>query len=141
LLLVGLGFAIYTTYFIRSSAVADGKVLSLRETVKHSDNPNQSDSITYAPVFTFKAADGASYTISSDTGSLPAGFAVGEIVHVLYLPSNPSGARIDSFEQLWIFPLIFGLLGLGVTAAGLLLLHLERRRIRREVSQNITVIR
>jgi len=126
LLLVALAFAIYTAHFIRSSAIAEGKVLSLREVVSHSDDADQHESITYAPVFTFKAADGASYTVSPDMGSSPPGFAVGETVRVLYSPLNPAGARIDTFAQLWLMPMIFGILGVGSTVAGLLLLYLER---------------
>ena len=131
-LLVALGFAIYTAHFIHSSAVAEGKILSLREVVSHSDDADQHESITYAPVFTFKAADGASYTVSSDTGSSPAGFTAGDTVRVLYSPSNPAGARIDSFAQLWFTPMVLGCLGVGAIAAGLLLLYLERGRARHE---------
>jgi uncharacterized protein DUF3592 len=141
LLLIGLGVAVYTTHFVHSSAIAEGKVLSLREVVSHSDDADQHESITYAPVFTFKAADGASYTVSSDTGSSPPGFAVGETVRVLYSPSNPPGARIDSFAQLWFTPMVFGGLGTGAIAAGLLLLYLERRRARRERAEGEAAIR
>jgi hypothetical protein len=141
LLLVALGFAIYTAHFIHSSAVAEGKVLSLREVVRHSDDVDQHESITYAPVFTFKTADGASYTVSSDTGSSPAGFTVGDTVRVLYSPSNPSAARIDTFAQLWFTPMVFGCLGVGAIAAGLLLLDLERRRSRREQAQGLASVR
>jgi len=141
LLLVALGFAIYTAHFIHRSAVAEGKVLSLREVISPSDGPNQNESITYAPIFTFKAADGASYIISSETGISPPGFAVGETVRVLYSPSNPAEARIDSFAQLWFTPMIFGLLGVGAIAAGLLLLKMERRRARRELAESKAAIR
>jgi hypothetical protein len=141
MLLVALGFAIYTTHFIHSSAVAQGRVLSLREIVSHSDDADQHESITYAPVFNFKAADGASYTVSSDAGSSPAGFAVGEAVRVLYSPSNPARARIDSFAQLWFTSLIFGCLGVGAIAAGLLLLRLERKRARRELADGNFAVR
>jgi hypothetical protein len=138
LLLVALSFAIYTAHFIHGSAVAERKVLSLREIVSHSDVPNQPESITYAPVFTFKAADGVTYTVSSDTGSSPAGFAVGETVRVLYQSSDPDEAKIDSFAQLWFMPMVFGFLGLVTITAGLLLLYLERRRARRELVLNVS---
>ena len=116
-------------------------MLSLREIVSHSDDADQHESITYAPVFNFKAADGASYTVSSDAGSSPPGFAVGETVRVLYSQSNPSVAKIDTFAQLWLMPMIFGCLGAGAIAAGLLLLRLERRRARRELMEGKAAIR
>ena len=38
-------------------------------------------------------------------------FDIGEAVAVLYDPSHPRDARIDSFFQLWFAPLILGFLG------------------------------
>jgi len=51
------------------------------------------------------------YRTDSSTGTNPPSFLLGQQVDVLYLPSMPEGAVINSFGQLWLGPII--LAGLG----------------------------
>jgi hypothetical protein len=123
LIAVALGFVIYTSWFLHRSVAAKGAVVSLREV-----HDPQNGTVTYAPVFTFTAADGRSYAVSSNTGNNPPAFAVGQQVPVLYETDNPTEAKIDSFIQLWLFPVVFGFAGATATAVGYFLLRYERRR-------------
>jgi len=125
LFVIGVAFAIRTEVFLHKSISADGTVTELLP--KHND---QDDSVSYAPIFTFMAADGQSYTVTSDTSSNPPGFGKGQKIRVLYEEGNPGGARIDTFWQLWTLPLILGLIGTAATVAGYVLLLIERRRNR-----------
>jgi hypothetical protein len=77
---------------------------------------NSNGKTTYAPVFSFKAADGKTYSITSSASNNPPAFNVNDDVTVLYDPSNPSGARIDSTFQLWGAPMILGSVGAFMVA-------------------------
>jgi Protein of unknown function (DUF3592) len=126
--LIGTGFAIHMALFLRNSAATEGVIVTLTST--HDQQINQE---TFAPVFTFTGADAQNYTITSDTSSNPPAFAVGQHVRVLYENAFPLGARIDSFAQLWTFPMVFGFMGLLATATGCGLLRYERWRDRKAI--------
>jgi Protein of unknown function (DUF3592) len=118
-LLVGLGMlggAIYsfvtTWQFIGAAATADGAVIALEERWNSADGGS-----TYYPRVAFETEDRRRYEFTGDTGSQPAAFVVGERVRVLFDPARPEAARIDSFFQLWLLPLILG--GLGTVFSGL----------------------
>jgi hypothetical protein len=53
------------------------------------------------------------YTVTSDVGSSPAGFSIGDSVKVRYDPANPQIARIHSFFQTWGTPFLSGAVGLS----------------------------
>jgi uncharacterized protein DUF3592 len=124
-----LGFSIYTYWFVHSSLRADGTVLDLQP-----QHDPKGASVTYAPVFRFLSIDGQSFTVTSNVYSNPAGFTRGGRVNVLYRRDNPSGARLANFWQLWIFPFVFGLVGIAAAATGVLLTWLERRKKRRNLA-------
>ncbi|MGH9562409.1 MAG: DUF3592 domain-containing protein, partial [Terracidiphilus sp.] len=72
---------IRTQRFVRSSAEAKGEVIRLEHTRDRLGSATYED---YAPVFSFTAADGRTYTVTSDIASSPADFSVGERVSVRY---------------------------------------------------------
>lgn len=79
--------------------------------------------ITYTSSFQFAADDGKSYNFKQD------GYQrVGERVEIIYNPLNPSEASTSGFGQLWVGPMIFGVLGLVFSALGS---HLVLKTIRR----------
>jgi hypothetical protein len=96
-----------TRNFIFRSVEVDGEVIRLERSKDRGQY-----GYTYAPVFSFTAEDGGSYTVTSDVGSSPAGFDVGDRVRVRYDPACPSSARIDTFFQTWGGPAIYA--GIGV---------------------------
>jgi hypothetical protein len=85
-----------TRSFIRRSVEVNGEVIRLER------SPDRGRyGYTYAPVFSFTSADGVMHTVTSDVGSSPAGFDVGDSVRVRYDPADPQTARIHSFFQTW----------------------------------------
>lgn len=104
---------IRTRYFVRHCAETTGEVIRL-ERSKYPDEFGYS----YAPVFSFTAANGQSYTVTSDVSSSPANFTEDEQVRVRYDPFNPSDARIDSFFQTWGGAVISCAVGLGFSSFG-----------------------
>lgn len=120
-LLVGLGMlggAVYsfvTTWrFIGGAIAADGVVIALEERWSSADGDS-----AYFPRVAFETQDRRRFEFTGDTGSQPAAFDVGEPVRVLFDPAQPEMARIDSFFQLWLLPLILGGLGTVFSAFGL----------------------
>jgi hypothetical protein len=117
-LLVGLGllggavYSIVTTWqFIGGAVAADGVVMALEERWDSDDSD-----YTYYPRVAFETEDRRRIEFTSDTGSRPPSFDVGERVRVLFDPVRPEAARIDSFLQLWLLPLVLG--GIGTVFAG-----------------------
>jgi len=121
-----IGFAIYTAVFLGTAQKATGKVVQLNERYNSS-----AEAVEYAPVFSFAAQDGKTYTVSSSTASNPSGFAVGDSVTVLYSKSNPEGARIASFLQLWLVPMVLAIIGVVHGLIAGFLFFLERRKNRK----------
>jgi hypothetical protein len=79
--------------------------------------------------------DGRVYQVKSSISFSPPAYSVGEKVQVLYLPDNPAVARIDSFVDRWLFPVIFGAPGalFATIGYGMLLARLRRgKRGKRE---------
>jgi len=72
----------------------------------------------YYPRVRYVTRSGNPMEFTGSVGSSPPAFDVGEIVGVLYDPAAPEAARIDSFFQLWLAPLILGGIGLMLAAVG-----------------------
>jgi hypothetical protein len=129
ILAVGLGFGIYNLVFLNRSVPATGTIESLAPVMNQEDG-----SLNYAPVFTFMAQDGHSYTVKAGVASNPPGFTVGQVVNVRYVRTDPTGAKLDSFWQLWFMTIVFAGLGLFFSGAGYLLLRYERKQKQHEAS-------
>ena len=87
-------------------------IVSMLQTQSQEDG-----SVAYAPIFKFTAGDGRSYTVSSGVSSNPPAFYQGQRVQVRYEKDHPDGARIASFWQLWLFPVVFGILSVTASVA------------------------
>jgi len=117
-LLIGIGLfggGIYsylsTGDFIAQAASAAGVVIGLEREQDADGND------TYYPRVQFEAK-GRSYQFRGQVGSGYGTFKVGEQVEVFYDPADPDHARINSFVQLWFFPLFLGGMGVVFTAIG-----------------------
>jgi hypothetical protein len=105
-LVVGAGFAIETAAFIARAQHATATIIRLDEQTADDGTLN------YAPVFTFTASDLKQYTVRSTVASNPPGFDVGESTEILYVPSNPAGARVSSFWRLWFVTFVLWVIGI-----------------------------
>lgn len=59
----------------------------------------------YAPVVRFRLPQGQSMEVRDLASGAP-DFAVGDTVTVLYLPETPADFRLDTFDRLWLVPLL-----------------------------------
>jgi len=109
-----LGFSlwswIHTERFLHHAYRVTGQIVRLNQ----DDNDGHR---LYAPVFRFTAEDGRMYTVESNNYSSPPEFVAGQTVPILYIPSEPASARIETSWQLrgmetvslllgWSFPLL-----------------------------------
>jgi hypothetical protein len=99
---------VQTRSFLRRCAGVTGEVIRLERSRSGGEF-----GYDYAPVFSFTAADGNTFTVTSDVSSSPPGFRVGDSVRVRYDPADPQNARIHSFFQTWGSAVIFGAIGVG----------------------------
>lgn len=115
--------ALSTGSFLRRATRVRASITALEPRTDTADQ-----TVHYYPSFTFTTPDGISRTITSETGTNPPGFRVGQEVNVLVDPANLADARIDNVIQLWLVPMVVGFLGvvfLGVAALLLLIEHKE----------------
>ncbi len=63
-----------------------------------------------APVVAFTGPNGP-VEFQSSIGSSPPAFRVGEPVTVLFDPSQPTNAQLDSFWDKWLLPGVLGFIG------------------------------
>ncbi|KAF0098107.1 MAG: hypothetical protein FD144_4584 [Rhodospirillaceae bacterium] len=59
----------------------------------------------YAPVVRFRLPQGEAVEVK-DLGSGAPDFSAGDAVTVLYLPESPRDFRLDTFERLWLMPIV-----------------------------------
>jgi hypothetical protein len=107
LLVLAIFLSSGTALFLQHAVTADATVVALIEKTDADDG-----TIAYYPQFTFSTPAGSSFTIVARNGSKPAEFKRGQKVRVLYERTNPYNAKIDTFLQLWLLPLIFGSIGI-----------------------------
>jgi hypothetical protein len=101
-----------TLDFQNNALTSSGTVLKLEE------DQNTDGGTDYFPVVSFKTKSGQTIQFTSDSSYNDT--KVGAKISILYLPADPAKAKLDSFQSLWLLPLIFGiftvvllLLGLG----------------------------
>lgn len=64
----------------------------------------------YSPVVRFRLPDGELQEVK-DLGSGAPDFSAGDFVTVLFMPENPGDFRLDTFERLWLVPIILLVFG------------------------------
>jgi hypothetical protein len=90
--------------FVDEAQNTTGTVVDLSE---RSDSDGDT---MYYPVFVFRDAKGEEHRIHSSVGSSPPAHQEGEEVTVLYLPDDPTEAKIEGFFSLWLWPVVTGVL-------------------------------
>jgi hypothetical protein len=108
--LLALGGSCYSrsVAFKKTAVEAQGAVVELKE--GSGGGPGNHHTVYY-PVVRFADKAGQDHTLYSSSGSYPPAYEVGERVSVLYDPANPKEAKINSFSNLWLWPLILGIMG------------------------------
>ena len=106
-----LGAAVWT-YFsqqrkVESQVTVAGTVVELVSRVTASGRASM-----ICPVVEFTASSGEKVRFTSEFGSRPAGYKIGQSVTVGYEPVEPQKAEIDSTTTRWLVPLIYVFMGL-----------------------------
>ena len=117
-ILAGIAFLVGTIRFLRSAEPAAATVVEYETRVSR-DSEGGSVQLLH-PIVQFEDRDGRTQRVTMHCGSSGAPpFPTGSRVEVLFLPNDPSGARIRSFSHLWLFPVVFLAAGLFGMAFGL----------------------
>ncbi|WP_367325683.1 DUF3592 domain-containing protein [Streptomyces sp. HUAS ZL42] len=128
---VGLILAGVSISFLVGAERTPGTVVALEWRNDHSGvsrKKRMDDKPVAYPVVEFTSADGMRRTFRDSTGSNPPAYEEGERVEVLYRADSPEDARINGFASLWLLPLIFGGIGLGIAGVGTIVALATRRR-------------
>jgi hypothetical protein len=107
--------------FANGAKSAIGKIVRIEERVTTRNRVGKPDrrSVSHLPVFTFQDDRGGEHTVTSSASEGKGAYKVGEEVPVLYRPENPDDASINTFTQMWLGPMVLGIMGLVFGGLGL----------------------
>lgn len=112
--------------FFKTALSATGRIVEF--TTDRHMGPDGKTVERYFAVIAFQASGGQEHRVESQSVGRTLKqlqLDLGRKVSVLYDPDNPSDARTGTSLQLWIVPLLVGLLGLLLLAAGLAVAFVE----------------
>lgn len=90
----------HTERFVQSAGHAQGTVIKMvKADVRDADGAR-------SPVYTFQDSAGKQHEIRSSAFRYPPAYQVGDTIPVIYQPDQPEKAKIDSFFEVWLFPLM-----------------------------------
>jgi hypothetical protein len=101
LLAVAISTSVYSTFLLVTGIQTTGWVTGFR-TVPDKEHGQE----RYSPTFKFIDQTGATNVSGSSISRSTPLYHVGDLVPVIYRPANPSSARINSFEENWMTPII-----------------------------------
>lgn len=120
LLLVALGLAVQTLFFLRGAEAAEGTVTGY-EVVENGAPFVGGGSDLYYPMVEFRTINRERIEFRANRGTHSRPYEVGGRVIVLYNPDNPDRRRLDNVWGLWgasfvfvVVAAVFGLVGLAV---------------------------
>ena len=94
-------YAGYTSWRLQNEgSTTTGVVVRLEES-----NSSEGGCCVYSPVVEFNANDQV-YSFEGGNASDPPAYEIGEVVNVIYDPSDPSTAQIDKWSERWLFPIL-----------------------------------
>ena len=94
-------YAAYTSWILQNKGImTTGNVVRLEES-----NSSEGGCCVYSPVVEFNA-NGQTYSFEGDNASDPPAYDVGEVVNVIYDPSDPDAAQINKWSERWLFPIV-----------------------------------
>ena len=115
LLLTGGALAniISTFRFLLRAQKTNGTVVSYKSKTVTSGKHHRRSRTVYMPVIEYAPVetDNKKITITSTVGSNPPAYNIGELVTVYFLPGNPHRGKLNSFWELWFFPLVVFVIG------------------------------
>lgn len=115
LLLAGGALAniIGTFRFLWRAEKTDGTVVGYKTKTVTSGKHRRRARTVYMPIVEYapNKINNQKIKINSTVGSSPPAYNIGEIVTVYFLPRNPHRGKLNSFWELWFFPLVVFFIG------------------------------
>lgn len=94
-------YAGYTSWRLQNEGViTTGTVIQMEES-----NSSEGGCCVYSPVVEF-TINGQTYSFDGGNASDPPAYRVGEVVEVIYDPSDPGTAQINKWTERWLFPIL-----------------------------------
>ena len=94
-------YAGYISWKLQEEGITTtGTVVRLEES-----SSSEGGCCVYSPVVEFES-NGQTYSFEGDNASDPPAYETGEVVNVIYDPSDPSSAQINKWSERWLFPII-----------------------------------
>ena len=146
---MGALFAGFGGWFLWQESSFSERSIPTRGTIVKLVDYRDSDGDTmYRPVAEYFDARGRRYEFSSNTSSSSPGFRIGEEVDILYDPLKPHDARIDTWGQRFLLPVIFSgmgslfvLIGLGLVVFPILRARTIARLMQSGLRTEGTIVR
>jgi hypothetical protein len=108
----GLSLIVNTRRFLLTALRTQGRVVGYEERKGRGDGPGLR---TYLhPKLEYEDQHGQKQYVTIALGRDRKAIPKGSVVPIIFDPNCPQDARIDSFSELWAFPLRFFLLGITV---------------------------
>ena len=101
------GFCLWGVYSGYTSWRLQNEGLTTTGTVVRLEESNSSEGgcCVYSPVIEF-SANGQTHSFEGGNASDPPAYEVGEVVNVIYDPSDPGTAQINKWTERWLFPIL-----------------------------------
>ena len=94
-------YAGYTSWRLQNEGVTTtGTVIQMEES-----SSSEGGCCVYSPVVEF-TVNGQTYSFDGGNASDPPAYRVGEVVEVIYDPSDPGTAQINKWTERWLFPIL-----------------------------------
>lgn len=107
-LVIGCFFAVSRTKrFLSTAREVRGQVVG----IESRRGRGQHASRMHYPVLRYRTQEGTQHEVVSSVGSNPPRYKEGDSVTLLYDPQNPLDARIHTFLNVWLFPVVLGGVG------------------------------
>lgn len=107
--------------YISQQRKLSGRDIAAGTVVELNTQVSQRGSI-FCPVVEFTASSGEKIKFTSEFGSRPAGYKVGQSVKVRYDSVDPQKAEIESAMTLWLIPIILVFMGVIACCLGVVFL-------------------
>lgn len=91
----------------------------------------QGEKASFSPIFVFTNSAGKTFECTGAASSNPPQYEVGDIIPVIYLPSEPHKALPDTYYEKWSLLAAFGSVGSALILIGMILLFFVNRTLLR----------
>ena len=129
---VGIALLVGAFMSYKSSSEFLEEAVSTHGMVVEMTKSRSSDSISFYPVVEFAANDGQKFEFTSNVGSNPPSYSLGETVEVLYLPTNPQEAKLNYFSDLWAATVVMLVMGVPFLSVGIIIFLIGRLKNRKK---------